>query len=118
MYQKKIETLEEWIIKLKDFSIMQTKFFYAFFYYGSRLKKDIADTISGFKDGKFDVSGFGLGDILHVLFVDVKSSMMNESSVIKHVLKDNHWFLSTFTHANSSFYQLYFLIRNSLLATI
>ena len=66
---------------------MQTKFFYAFFYYGSRLKKDIADTISGFKDGKFDVSRFGLEDILHVLFVDVKLSMMNDPSKLKQVLK-------------------------------
>ena len=85
--QSKIQTLEAWIIQLQDISAMKMKFFYAFFSYASRIKDDVANIISGFKDGKFDASGFGVGDILHILFVDLKASTMKESSFVKEILQ-------------------------------
>lgn len=66
---------------------MKTKFFYAFFSYASRIKDDVANIISGFKNEKFFDSGFGVGDILHILFVDLKSLVVKQPSIVKEILQ-------------------------------
>ena len=68
-----IEILESWVVKLQDMDSMESILFKSFLYYPDRLKGDFKDAIDSFEDHTYNTSGFCLGDVLHVFFVDVKT---------------------------------------------
>eukprot|EP00345_Euplotes_harpa_P017340 CAMPEP_0168337340 /NCGR_PEP_ID=MMETSP0213-20121227/12115_1 /TAXON_ID=151035 /ORGANISM="Euplotes harpa, Strain FSP1.4" /LENGTH=485 /DNA_ID=CAMNT_0008342777 /DNA_START=31 /DNA_END=1488 /DNA_ORIENTATION=+ len=69
--EHEIEIIEQWALEMKDLTLMEHKLFDAFLEYPSRIKEDFKTLIDSFKASDFNKSGFGLGDILHVLFVNI-----------------------------------------------
>lgn len=70
---EELEIMLEWAEEMKDLTAMEKKFFNAFLFYPDRLKDDFKNTIDKYEDHTFGDSGFAMGDILHVLFVEIKS---------------------------------------------
>ena len=66
-----LEILANWTVSMRNASEMGRRTFYAFLKFAPRIKQNFKDMIDGFHTGNFSSSGFGLGDLLHVLFVDV-----------------------------------------------
>ena len=80
-----IDILLDWAEEMKDLSKMETKLFNAFLYYPDRIKEDFKDAIDSFEDHSYDVSGFSLGDLLHLLFVEVNEKPSLVSQLIENI---------------------------------
>jgi hypothetical protein len=66
----------EWTEQMKDIATMEKKLFNGFLFYPDRLKEDFKNMIDSFEVQTFGTSGFCLGDVLHILFIDI--STVNE----------------------------------------
>ena len=69
-----LDIIASWTVPLRNMTIMGSKLFYAFLQYPDRIKSDVKELMDGVKTGNYSASGFGLGDILHVFFVDLNQT--------------------------------------------
>ena len=69
-----LDIIASWTVPLRNMTIMGSKLFYAFLQYPDRIKADVKELMDGVKTGNYSASGFGLGDILHVFFVDLNQT--------------------------------------------
>lgn len=72
----------QWAEQLKDVKAMGSKFFTAFLRFPDRLRDDFKNAIEDFKAQDFNGSGFSIGDILNVLFVQIKTVNSAEDAAV------------------------------------
>ena len=70
--------LEEWVIEMENIEEMEYKVFHAFLEFPQRIKDDIQNSIDGYRSKDYLTSGFSLGDLLHILFVEVEIEPVSE----------------------------------------
>ena len=69
-----LSIMEQWAVEMQDLTTMEHKLFDAFLYYPDRLKDDFKGAMDNFDSHTYSESGFAIGDILHVLFVDINGA--------------------------------------------